>query len=177
MSDLVIAPHNDDEALFCAYPCMEFSPLVIVVLRSFVEARWSPPVLYETREWETKKACEVLGCEYQLWGFPDNDPPWPAIRDALEGLHPERVWAPLLEDGGHPHHNALGALAATLWPQTVFYATYTHAGGKTTTGTRVVPKEGWEERKREAMACYESQATHPQCAVAFSEWSIDEYLT
>ena len=33
------------------------------------------------------------------------------------------------------------------------------------------------ERKREAMACYVSQAWDPQCAVAFSEWSVDEYLT
>ena len=175
--DVVIAPHNDDEALFCAYPCIQYSPLVIVCLRSHVEAGWRPPVIYETRERESAAACEILGCEYEQWGHPDNAPDWKALRADLERLAPTRVWAPLPEEGGHPHHNFIGALAGALWPQTIYYATYTHAGGKTTTGTRVVPKKGWEERKREAMACYASQASHPQCVVAFSEWAIDEYLT
>ena len=111
------------------------------------------------------------------WGFPDHAPDWGLVKEALQTLgDPTRVWAPFPEPGGHQHHNVIGSLAGALWPQTIYYSTYTHARGKTTTGTRVQPRGGWVERKREAMACYVSQATHPRCAVAFSEWAIDEYL-
>jgi LmbE family N-acetylglucosaminyl deacetylase len=175
--DIVLAPHNDDEALFGAYTCLRYRPKVIVVLRSFVEAGWNPPVHYAAREAESASSCHILGCEYEQWTHPDNRPDWEQVRAAMETLDPERVWAPLPEDGGHPHHNAIGALARELWPQTVFYATYTHRHGKTTTGTLVEPEPGWEKIKREAMRCYVSQATHPQCAVAFNGWAIDEYVT
>ena len=132
---------------------------------------------YETRELESAAAAKVLGCEYEQWRFPDNGPEWDEIAGALRKLNPRRVWAPLSEDGGHPHHNSIGSIAGALWPQTVYYATYTHARGKTTTGWKVEAREGWEIIKREAMACYVSQARHPQCAVAFSDWEIDEYLS
>ena len=175
--DIYLSPHNDDEALWGAYTCLRYRPRVIVVLRSHVEAGWSPPVHYETREAETAAACRVLGCDYEQWAYPDNDPPWEQIRAQLAQLTPGRVWAPLVEDGGHPHHNAIGSLAGLLWEQTRYYATYTHARGKTTTGKLVVPRIGWEQRKRDAMACYQSQASHPQTYPGFTEWPIDEYLS
>ena len=175
--DIYIAPHNDDDALFGAYVCLRYKPKIITVLRSFVEAGWNPPVTHETRELESAAAAKVLGCEHEQWRFSDNAPDWEEITGTLRKYKPRRVWAPLPEDGGHPHHNAIGSIAGVLWPQTAYYSTYTHAHGKTTAGWQVIPRKGWEERKREAMACYVSQATHPQCAVAFSEWAIDEYLT
>ena len=175
--DIFLSPHNDDEALFGAYTCIKFRPLVVVLLRSFVEATWTPPVHYETREAETEAACAILGCEFEQWTYPDNDVSWGLIRENLEKLKPKRVWAPLPEDGGHAHHNMIGSMARLIWPQTKFYATYTHANGKTTTGTRVAPEPKWVETKRAAMACYVSQATHPMCAVAFNGWALDEYLS
>lgn len=175
--DIYLAPHNDDDALFGAYTCLRYRPRIITVLRSFVEAGWNPPVAYETREAESAAAARVLGCEWEQWQFPDNQPDWAEIGAALRRLTPGRVWAPLPEPGGHPHHNEIGALAGLLWPHTAYYATYTHANGKTTTGRKVRPYRGWETIKRQAMACYPSQATHPQCRVAFEEWSTDEYLS
>jgi LmbE family N-acetylglucosaminyl deacetylase len=177
VSNIFIAPHNDDEALFGAFTCLRYKPKIITVLRSYVESNWRPAVYFETRERESAAAAKVLGCQYEQWHFPDNTPDWQEIAGAMSKLAPERVWAPLPEEGGHPHHNAIAEIAATLWPYVVYYATYTHARGKTTTGFRVIPRPGWERRKRAAMACYVSQATHPMCAVAFSEWPIDEYLT
>ena len=177
MTDLFLAPHNDDEALFGAYTLLRYRPQVIVVLRSFVEATWWPPVHYETREEETRQSCAVLGCDYLQWEYPDNAPQWGLVEASLTLLNPDRVWAPLPEPGGHPHHNAIGALARDLWPHTTYYATYTHAAGKTTTGEKVQPEPGWEALKREAMACYRSQATHPQTYPGFTEWPIDEYLS
>lgn len=175
--DLFIAPHNDDDALFGAYTCLQHRPLIVTVLRSFIESGWNPPVHYETREAESAAAAAVLGCEHVQWTFPDSNPDWHAISAELSTLTPRMVWAPLPEPGGHAHHNVLGTLAGNLWPHTHYYATYTHANGKTTTGRRIEPQPGWETVKREAMACYHSQATHPQCRVAFTEWSIDEYLS
>lgn len=175
--NLFLSPHNDDDALFGAYTCLQHRPKIVTVLRSFVESTWSPPVTYETRERESFLAAQVLGCEYEQWEYPDMSPDWEEISRALRQLKPERVWAPLVEEGGHPHHNAIGLIAGDLWPQTVYYATYTHANGKTTTGSRVEPQAEWVALKRIAMDCYVSQATHPQCAVAFNGWSLDEYLS
>ena len=176
--NVYLAPHNDDDALFGAYTCLRYKPKIITVLRSFVEQSWWPPVSYEIRERESAAAAGLLGCEYEQWEFPDNAPDWAQITAALRELDPVRVWAPLPEEGGHPHHNRIGEIAGALWPRiTHYYATYTHANGKTTTGTLVVPEPKWVDTKRAAMACYVSQATHPMCAVAFSDWAIDEYLS
>lgn len=175
--DIFIAPHDDDDALFGAFTCLRYKPRIITVLRSFVEATWNPPVTYETRERESAAAAEVLGCEHEHWTFPDNAPDWPEITGTLRKFNPLRVWAPLPEEGGHPHHNAIGEIVGTLWPQTAYYATYTHARGKTTTGFRVQPKPEWVEIKREAMACYASQAAHPMTSPGFTTWAIDEYLS
>jgi LmbE family N-acetylglucosaminyl deacetylase len=179
--NILLSPHNDDAELFASYTCLRYRPLVIVCLRSFVEAQWPNGPTYETREAETKAACNVLGCRYEQWEYPDNNPPWDDMRSELEALNalhaPDRVWAPLPEPGGHPHHNAIGEMARELFPNVTFYATYTHERGKTATGTLVEPQPGWEAVKRQAMSVYVSQATHPSTQASFNEWPIDEYLT
>ncbi len=175
--NLFVSPHNDDEALFGAYVCIPHKPLVVVVLRSFVEAGWVDGPGYAERELESEASCKVLGCELEQWTHEDSNPDWDAVRASMEALEPERVWAPLPEPGGHPHHNVIGEMALELWPQTVFYSTYTHKYGKTTTGDLVTPEPGWEEIKRRAMSCYASQIRHPNTQVAFTGWAIDEYLT
>ena len=175
--NIFLSPHQDDEALFGSYVCIPHKPLIVFVLRSFVEASWPDGPDYETRERESEESCTVLGCDYEQWTHPDDHPDWDAVRASMEKFSPERVWAPLPEPGGHPHHNEIGGLARDLWPQTVFYATYTHEHGKTTTGTRIEPEEGWEATKREAMACYVSQIRHPYTQEIFSDWPTDEYLT
>jgi len=124
-----------------------------------------------------RESCEILGCDYVQWEHPDNTPDWERVKRDMGMLQPERVWAPLPEPGGHPHHNTIGQMALDLFPQTVFYSTYTHKYGKTTSGELVLPEPGWEQVKRDAMACYVSQANHPNTTAGFTEWAIDEYLT
>ena len=175
--NLYLAPHNDDESLWGSYTCLRHQPLVVVVLRSFVEATWPDGPGFAQRERETAAACAVLGCEYVQWTHEDSAPDWDAIRASMAELQPELVRAPLPEPGGHPHHNAIGNLALDLWPETLFYSTYTHKHGKTTTGELVMPEPGWEQMKRKAMDCYVSQAIHPYTQAAFNEWPIDEYLS
>ncbi len=176
--DYFLAPHNDDEALFGAYTLLRHRPHVIVCLRSFNEQRWDPPIFYEDRERETAEACAVLGVEHEQWTvFPDDAPDWHHLGQRLSALRAGHVWAPLPEPGGHPHHNEIGEAAIDIFPNLTLYATYTHARGKTTTGTRVTPEPGWEALKRRAMACYKTQASHPATQAAFSAWALDEYLT
>ena len=176
--DLFLAPHNDDETLFGAYSCLRYHPLVIVCLRSFIEAGWPGGPGYEMRERETAMATEILGCDYVQWDIPDSAPDWDEARRRLyllKGI--ERVWAPLPEDDGHLHHNALASIALQVFPQAKLYATYTYSGGKSTVGELVQPEPGWEELKRRAMSCYVSQAEHPATHLPFDTWAIDEYLT
>lgn len=174
---VLLAPHNDDESLFAAYTCLRYRPLVISCLRSFVAATWPDGPTWEQREPESVAACRVLGVEQEQRTYPDDAPPWAALRADLATLDVDRVWAPLPEPGGHPHHNAIGEMARELFPRVEFYATYRHVLGKTTTGTLVVPEPGWEEVKRRAMSCYVTQAAHPMTQAAFNEWDISEYLS
>src|SRR5512142_1546905 len=143
---IVLAPHNDDEALFCAYQCLRHKPLVIVCLRSFIEATWPGPT-WQQREPETKAATQILGCQYQQLPHSDSSPPWKWVRDDLKQLgQPDHVWAPLPEPDGHPHHNAVGEIAYDLFDNLTFYATYTRNNGnaqKSTIGMKVEPEPGW----------------------------------
>lgn len=176
--NLFLSPHNDDEALFGAYSCLRYKPLVLVCLRSGVEESWNPPVHYETRELESWASCAVLGCEYKQLLHDERHPDWNALRYDLGYFDPALVFAPLPEPlAGHPHHDAIGRMAGELWPDRVrYYATYT-SNGKTTRGDIVQPEPGWEELKRDALACYTSQRTHPNTQAAFNSWPLDEYLT
>jgi LmbE family N-acetylglucosaminyl deacetylase len=179
--DLALSPHNDDVELFAAYACMRFRPLVVVCLRSFVQEEvWDPPgATYQERELETAEAMEILGCPYMQFNMPDNDPDWGDLRNALEEMNkvivPERVWAPLSEDGGHFHHNAVGEIAEQLWgDRVVFYATYTHTRGRTEIGARMVGDASEQQIKKHALSRYRSQIEDPRTSMHFSR-PLDEF--
>jgi LmbE family N-acetylglucosaminyl deacetylase len=172
--NLFLSPHNDDETLFGAYTLLWHKPHVIVVLRSFVEASWSPPVDYREREWETDRAMEMLTCTWEQWMFSDDMPDWDQVRSRLTTYTPRHVWAPAWEEGGHAHHNALSEIAADLWPdRTTFYLTYTRAG-KSEWGRPVETNRVFEDLKHDAMLCYRSQREHPYTAPHF-ERGLAEY--
>lgn len=169
-----LSPHNDDETLFGAYTLLRYRPRVVVVLRSYVEEKWNPPgPTFEVRERETAAACEILGVEWEQWPIRDDAPDWDEVERRFTNFRAEHVFAPWVEPGGHPHHNAIGTIAARVFPAITWYTTYTHARGRTT-GIEVVPEPGWEEIKRRALACYPSQAGHPRTAGGF-RWPITEY--
>ena len=115
--------------------------------------------------------------QYEQWGYPDNAPDWDEIGKRFGELTNKvnRVWAPLYEENGHAHHNMISLLARQAFPRLTFYSTYTYDGGKSTVGDRVQPVNGWVQRKREAMACYVTQATHHNTHLPFDTWAIDEY--
>lgn len=185
MVDVLLAPHNDDEALFCAFTCLRYRPRVIVCLRSFKQgANWA------RRELETSAAMHVLGCAWQQWDVPDARPDWPAVRKAVRALadDPEvdRCFAPWPRwaqnghtptdhgiDGVH-QHDVIGAIAQDVFrDRYVGYLTYTRAG-KDEFGDRVPFEPEWPALKLEALLCYRSQIVRPEIVPHFLG-SLTEY--
>jgi len=155
---LLLSPHFDDETLFAGLICIRERPLVLFCFdgaprHGSFDVRWR----------EAQEATRVLGCDAL------------ALREIYETLEerlsvfdPEHVWASLPEEGGNADHNFVGEIAERLWPGRVsFYATYTDEG-RSEVGYPVPADPEWVQRKREAMACYESQLAHPYTAPHFS---------
>lgn len=161
---ILLAPHNDDETLFCAFTLLRDRPHVIVCLRSMVQA--ARGITYRQREAETAAAMEILGCTWEQWQFPEDVPDWPAIEKRLRRLKADQVWAPLPEEGGHAHHNKIGEMAKTIWPNTVQYLTYTNRG-KSSGGKAVPHSPEFVNAKLRALQCYRSQILEPNCAEHF----------
>jgi LmbE family N-acetylglucosaminyl deacetylase len=175
---IFLSPHNDDETLFGSYTLLRHKPDVIVILRSFLEAEWDPPgPTYQVREAETAAACEILGVSYEQWEHPDSEPDWYTIEEDLAWVARKhsQAFAPWPEEGGHVHHNAIARIAEDVFETVTWYTTYTHARGRTVSRNIVTPETGWEDIKRQALACYPSQANHPRTAGGF-RWSLEEYL-
>lgn len=172
--NLLLAPHNDDEALFASYLCLRHNPLVLVCFDGRRRRHYVPTAV---REAETAAAMQILGCGYRQLHIPCDPPDWDALEEHLAGHDPEHVWAPLPEPDGHSQHNGVGNLARRLWPdRTSLYATYTMGGGKTTAGEPVPIEPGWAELKQQALACYRSQLARPGTRPHF-ERSPHEYVT
>lgn len=158
VSTVFLSPHNDDETLFGAFTLLRERPHVIVVLRSFVQEARGTGVTYEMREAETAAAMEILGCTWEQWEIPDNEPDWSEMRDRLRTIDTHYVYAPAVERGGHAQHNKVGELARDVFrDRATHYLTYTPGKTKSARGRRV-PYESWMvAQKLRALACYVSQ--------------------
>lgn len=169
----LLAPHSDDESLFAAYTLLRHHPLVFICFNGRRRKHYVPE---EVREAETAAAMEVLGCEFKHLHVRSDPPDWVYLSELLVSLaEPDHVWAPLPEHDGHSHHNGVGHMALELWPGRVtLYATYTMHGGKSMLGTPVPPEDGWEDLKRKALTCYESQLAREGTRPHF-ERALDEY--
>lgn len=170
--NLFLAPHNDDEALFGTYTLLRHHPLVLVCFDGRRRRHYVPSAV---REAETAAALAILGCQYHQLHVQCDPPDWGQLEQVLRRFEPGHVWAPLPEPDGHSHHNGVGELAARLWPtRCTYYATYTMTGGRSQVGERVEPEPGWEDLKRQALACYASQLARPGTRPHF-EAPLDEY--
>lgn len=175
---LLLSPHNDDEALFASYLCLQHRPLVLTALDGGRRAHFATP---ETRVQESMAAMAVLGCEYDhLWVPMEQPVSWESVERRIQ-MHctdPEWVWAPFPEANGHRHHNHLGELATRMWPGRVsFYTTYSVVDDvvtRTVVGEPLPRTYGWDELKRQALACYPSQLK-PGTQMHFDA-ALDEYV-
>jgi LmbE family N-acetylglucosaminyl deacetylase len=136
------------------------------------------PVEHETRELETECAMEILGCEWEQWPIMDDYPSgWEDdLAGHLRSLDSEIIFAPAVELGGHQQHNVIGELARAIFGDHVqHYLTYT-SKGRSTEGEEVVCADGWLDIKRQAMACYRSQAEHPATRHWFEQEDLREFV-
>lgn len=166
--NLLLAPHSDDEALFASFVQLAYQPHVVVCLRGR-RARHLPA--NDVREAESRAAAEVLGTTVEFIDSPCDPADWHAVERrvaAFADAEIGQVFAPLPEADGAAQHNAIGNLAAALWPdKTTFYATYGLHNGRTQVGKRIEASDDLAERKTKALACFASQSSKPDTAMHF----------
>lgn len=176
MTALVLEPHNDDAALFCAFNAIRHKAHIVTVLRSRNQDGMG--ITPEERENESALAAAELGCTWEQWPEWDTEPDWPDILQALENYdedsYPAIVFAPWPEKGGHEQHNQVGELAHRVFgDRVVYYTTYLY-GGPRTTGQPVSYERAWIPRKLRALAWFDSQITRGPCRFfthALDEWT------
>ncbi len=129
---------------------------------------------YVTREAETGFAMKVAGVEWEQWPFPDVDPPWGDVADRMTEFiqehQPDTLIFPVHEEGGHDQHNEVSRIARYFRSFThLCYFTYVRGHGRTDHATRIIPTPEEEAMKRQALACYASQAAFPPTAPWFGD--------
>ena len=160
MTALVLEPHHDDAVLFSSWNAIRHRAHIVTVLRSVNQEGMG--ITHGEREAESSLAAQILGCRHSQWQEPDSAPDWERIEVELRAyeaaLAPEHVFAPWPEArGGNQQHDAIGALAASVFPGRVTHYTTYRTGGPRTTGTPVPYEREWVLLKLRALACFRSQ--------------------
>lgn len=183
---ILFAPHNDDEALFCAYTLMREKPLVVIVTDSHIQPnRGEVGCDSETRWAETKEAMKILGVPVIRLGLPDVDLNYQQfgafLQKSLDNF--ETVYAPAIQ-GGNPHHDIVARACAYVFGDKVkFYSTYGEGKWFLKGDIEIVPTEEEFELKKKALQCYKSQLNLPSTKPHFdavleekSEWLVNQKL-
>lgn len=180
---ILLAPHNDDEALFAAFTLIREKPLVVVVTDSFIQERRDSRVTSIRRRAESVAACAILRCSVMFLGIRD-DAPGATMPDVIaerlrDFANIEEVYCPALQHG-HPHHDFVNLAAKRVFSEgrtkpVIEYCTYSpkapfyaNIGNRRIEGT----SSEWA-LKREALACYPSQvwsANHFYAVNGQPEW-------
>lgn len=189
MRTLLLAPHNDDETLFASFLCLRYKPHVVICFRSMRMADpkypGGMPVEYREREFETALAMKTLGCEWTQWQIPDTEkdpelvePHLWALRDPSGQDDWDLVIAPASEADGQFQHNMIGELADMVFTdcEVIHYLTYTQFHGRTRSANEVEFEPDWVPLKLHALACYKTQAMHPETRPHFIDGGLREYL-
>jgi len=150
MKKLLFVPHNDDEALFCAYTIMQEKPLVIVCFDSYTQA-WTN---WKERREESKQAMAILGAKVDFLGLSDKDDSKEDLMEAMKDYKADKIWACT---GSHKHHKWLGEVAKELWPGCTLCATYEGDNLHVKTDFEISPTSMEMDLKDLALSCYRSQ--------------------
>jgi LmbE family N-acetylglucosaminyl deacetylase len=153
---LLLAPHNDDEALYCAFTIMRLKPLVVIVTDSAKHLQRYGITAQERRS-ETIEAMKILGATVLFLGIPDDNLTEEVLSERLKHLDPEMVFAPAIQ-GGNADHDTVGKVADNLWGDKVkHYATYTREDPVPSGNSVVIPTAVEISRKHEALKKYPTQ--------------------
>lgn len=164
---LVFAPHNDDETIAAAGTLALARDLGCTTRVVFVTGVLHAPddTIEQTRMGEAQAACELLGCDYDGWGFTDGNvisQQTELIREMvleIETFHPDVILTPFPTDMHRDHQATSLSLATALrqakteanleiWGYEIWSTLWPNAAVDI---TNVVPQ------KREAIRLYESQ--------------------
>lgn len=166
---LLIAPHNDDEALFASYIILRYRPLVVVVTDSYKQAKRGQDITWQQRRIETTEAMRILGAAVMFLGIPDDELTYPSCLVALKGVYwkvpttsrlPACVFAPACQ-GGNAEHDLISNVCSEIW-EPILYATYAKDEWFTPIeGMAIHQTEVEAASKRKALACYKSQHFQP----------------
>lgn len=174
MTRVLFAPHSDDETLFAFYTVLRYQPRIVVCFpseRDYGETN--------VRTLESREAMRLAGVEdVEQWYARSVDELWAAMIAYEAKVHPSEVWAPHPQSS-HPHHVMVGVEARKVFGDRVrTFHTY-DADGKVRTGRKVAVEDGWADRKRQALACYRTQLTHPRARIFYDEqrFELDEYTS
>lgn len=177
--NILLSPHDDDNALFASFTCMRERPLVVICLDSWIQPnRGERGCSAEERAAETAAACNLLGCPVVRLGLRDDAATEADIKQALtvcfKEQPPDVVYAPA-EQGGNRHHDMVARAAHELFGDRVIeYTTYTPTELWTRGVVEVHPTAAEAALKRRALECYPSQirinAPHFAAVWGKTEW-------
>ena len=157
--DLLLAPHNDDEALFTAYTILRLKPLVIIVTDSYRQLKRGTGITPEQRRAETIAAMKILGAPVTFLCIPDDELTDEMLESRLSAMTDSFVYAPDLQ-GGNPDHDIVARVALKLWPkESILYSTYEKGNLNPSGGYAITPTEDEVKIKNLALEKYTSQLT------------------
>lgn len=163
---IVLAPHQDDETLFCAATLLRYRPLVVSITDSYIQpARGEVGCDADTRRKETIEAMKIAGCPVVFLGIKDTELTEDILRERLKDFNPARVYAPAIQ-GGNAQHDMVGKVAKELFgDRCELYTTYTKTELYTTGNWEIKLSQAEKTLKTNMLNCYTSQlslmATHP----------------
>lgn len=171
MQVLILAPHNDDEALFNAFTMIRLKPLIICCSLS---KRQGENALERLRE--SYEACKVAGCPVISTGIWDSELNEQNLEDVLKHFIREDqiVYAPALE-GGHPDHDTVHKVAKKLFKNVRYYKTYNKVGDKCIKTISPTFEAGDTVVKQKMLNCYKSQIKRPSTESFFLNTDKEYY--
>lgn len=176
---LLLAPHNDDEALFAAYTIMREKPITLIITDGKRHQDRGIATIEQRRQ-ESKEAMKVLRARVEFLGIPDDELTEQLLFDRLNGPTHEviAVYAPAVDPDGNPDHNIVGIVADRLWPGKVkHYFTYTKSNLTPRGNIEIKPIPEEEALKNEALSKYTSQlrcnSAHFDAVRGKSEYYVD----
>lgn len=178
MKKLLVSPHNDDEALFCAFTMLREKPLVLTVTDSFIQFERGDDITWMQRRQESKEAALILGCEVEFGGIRDTELTADSLRKLFAKYQDyDVVYAPAIQ-GGNWQHDMISNIAQEMFQNVILYTTYTKSKLHTTGSVEIVPTPEEIDLKNQALFCYQSQlrlpATRPHfnAVIDKSEWYV-----
>lgn len=167
LTKILLAPHQDDEALFASYTLLREKPLVVVVTDSYIQYERGDQITAEQRRNETRQAMKILGCQVIFLGIKDTELSPELLENVLKHFKVDVVYAPAIQ-GGNAQHDMIGQVADTMFDGVIHYTTYTRTELWTRGGTEIVPTDEEMDLKNKALNCYISQINLSSTAPHFS---------